>query len=67
MRHALADGSRETPAVVLAIGPEGGWTDQEFSAAKSRGFREASLGKLILRTETAVVAALACVNYAAAE
>jgi 16S rRNA (uracil1498-N3)-methyltransferase len=49
---------------VLAIGPEGGWTDAEFSAAQATGFREASLGKLILRTETAVAAALASINYA---
>jgi 16S rRNA (uracil1498-N3)-methyltransferase len=48
----------------LAIGPEGGWTDAEFAAAQSASFREASLGKLILRTETAVAAAVACLNYA---
>jgi len=48
----------------LAIGPEGGWTDSEFAAAESGGFLEASLGRLILRTETAVVAALASLNYA---
>jgi 16S rRNA (uracil1498-N3)-methyltransferase len=52
---------------VLAIGPEGGWTDAEFAAAQASGFREASLGKLILRTETAVVAALASINYALGE
>ena len=51
-------------AVVLAIGPEGGWTDQEFVAARAGGFREASLGKLILRAETAVVASLAILNFA---
>jgi 16S rRNA (uracil1498-N3)-methyltransferase len=50
--------------VVLAIGPEGGWTDVEFQHAQTHGFREASLGRLILRTETAVIAALASVNYA---
>src|ERR1700739_4571193 len=48
----------------LAIGPEGGWTDAEFAAARSASFREASLGKLILRTETAVVASLAAINFA---
>jgi len=48
----------------LAIGPEGGWTDAEFAAAQSGGFLEASLGRLILRTETAVIAALASLNYA---
>jgi 16S rRNA (uracil1498-N3)-methyltransferase len=52
---------------VLAIGPEGGWTDAEFADAQTHGFREASLGKLILRTETAVVAALASINYALGE
>jgi 16S rRNA (uracil1498-N3)-methyltransferase len=52
------------PQATLAIGPEGGWTDEEFAAATATGFREASLGKLILRTETAVIAALASLNYA---
>jgi len=48
----------------LAIGPEGGWTDGEFEAAHSGGYVEASLGRLILRTETAVVVALASLSYA---
>lgn len=52
------------PQAVLAIGPEGGWTDEEFEAAGAAGFREASMGKMILRTETAVAAALACLNFA---
>jgi 16S rRNA (uracil1498-N3)-methyltransferase len=51
-------------SVVLAIGPEGGWTDAEFEAARTAAFLEASLGHLILRAETAVVAALAVLNYA---
>jgi 16S rRNA (uracil1498-N3)-methyltransferase len=49
---------------VLAIGPEGGWTDEEFAAAEAAGFRQASLGHLILRTETAVISALSNLNYA---
>ena len=51
-------------AVALAIGPEGGWTDSEFHVAQRSGFHEASLGSMILRTETAVIAALASMNYA---
>ncbi len=51
-------------AAILAIGPEGGWTDAEFAAARDAQFVEGSLGKLILRTETAVVAALASLNFA---
>jgi 16S rRNA (uracil1498-N3)-methyltransferase len=50
--------------VVLAIGPEGGWTDAEVEMARAAGFRSASLGHLILRAETAVVAALASLSYA---
>jgi 16S rRNA (uracil1498-N3)-methyltransferase len=55
------------PSVSLAIGPEGGWTDEELEAARSTGFVEASLGRNILRTETAVVAALAIVGFALGE
>jgi 16S rRNA (uracil1498-N3)-methyltransferase len=55
---------RTADSVTLAIGPEGGWTDEEFAAAGKAGFEEASLGSLILRTETAVTACLAAVNYA---
>jgi 16S rRNA (uracil1498-N3)-methyltransferase len=51
-------------AAVLAIGPEGGWTEGEFAAARAASFNEASLGRLILRTETAVVASLAALSFA---
>jgi 16S rRNA (uracil1498-N3)-methyltransferase len=54
----------KVPAVRLAIGPEGGWTDEECGAAGAAGFVSASLGGLILRTETAVVATLAAVSFA---
>jgi 16S rRNA (uracil1498-N3)-methyltransferase len=52
---------------VLAIGPEGGWTDEERDLAVKAGFQEASLGRLILRTETAVIAALASLSFALGE
>jgi 16S rRNA (uracil1498-N3)-methyltransferase len=48
--------------IALAIGPEGGWTEEEFGAASGAGFREASLGQNILRTETAVIAGLAAAH-----
>ncbi len=59
----VVQGQRSEKAI-LAIGPEGGWTDSEFATGKSSGFLEGSLGRFILRTETAVVAALASLNYA---
>jgi 16S rRNA (uracil1498-N3)-methyltransferase len=64
LRTVLAQNNGNVSAATLAIGPEGGWTDAEFVSARASQFREASLGKLILRTETAVTAALASVNYA---
>ena len=51
-------------SAALAIGPEGGWTDAEFDAARAAGLAEASLGENILRTETAVCAALASLRFA---
>jgi 16S rRNA (uracil1498-N3)-methyltransferase len=51
---------------ILAIGPEGGWTESEFSCAHAAHFLEASLGDLILRTETAVISAIASLNFALA-
>jgi 16S rRNA (uracil1498-N3)-methyltransferase len=51
-------------SLAVAIGPEGGWTEGELAAARSAGFHEVSLGQLILRTETAVIAALATLNFA---
>jgi 16S rRNA (uracil1498-N3)-methyltransferase len=61
---AAIDGVASATDVALAIGPEGGWTDMEFSEAGAAGFSEAALGANILRTETAVCAALAAVQYA---
>jgi 16S rRNA (uracil1498-N3)-methyltransferase len=63
IREVLAD-SPGSAGAALAIGPEGGWTDEEFSAAAEAGYREVSLCSQILRTETAVIAALAILNYA---
>ena len=62
LKQILTD--RTAQAVALAVGPEGGWTDSEFLVATKAGFEQASLGSLILRTETAVTACLANVNYA---
>ncbi|HEX4001636.1 MAG TPA: RsmE family RNA methyltransferase [Candidatus Acidoferrales bacterium] len=69
IREAL-DGPEATrdsgEVAVVAIGPEGGWTDGEVEAARAADFAEVSLGESILRTETAVVAAMAVVRFALA-
>lgn len=61
-RAALALGAALAPlgegAVVLAVGPEGGLTDEEIEAASRAGFTGVTLGPLVLRTETVCAAAL---------
>jgi 16S rRNA (uracil1498-N3)-methyltransferase len=47
--------------VVLAFGPEGGWTEYELDLFRKTGWILASLGNTILRAETAAIAALAVV------
>ncbi len=44
---------------IVAIGPEGGWTDDEVARLEAHGFRRMSLGPRILRTDTATIALLA--------
>ncbi len=45
--------------VCLLIGPEGGFSDNEYEDADVAGFRPVAIGPRILRTETAAVAAIA--------
>jgi 16S rRNA (uracil1498-N3)-methyltransferase len=56
-------GLAQASTAALAIGPEGGWTDDELASARTRGFAEAALGENILRTETAVLAAMAVLGF----
>jgi 16S rRNA (uracil1498-N3)-methyltransferase len=43
--------------LLLAIGPEGGWTEDELQLLQKEGWLSASLGPTILRAETAAIAA----------
>jgi 16S rRNA (uracil1498-N3)-methyltransferase len=51
--------SRTEGDIVLAFGPEGGWTEAELSLFREAGWTAASLGATILRAETAAIAATA--------
>jgi 16S rRNA (uracil1498-N3)-methyltransferase len=53
--------------VLIMIGPEGGFTEQEASLAEQYGFIPVGLGRRILRTETAGVVALTCILYETGE
>jgi 16S rRNA (uracil1498-N3)-methyltransferase len=66
---SLADVVRVDPpgeSLALAIGPEGGWTEDELRLFAEAGWTAASLGKRILRAETAAIAAMAVVSSSAA-
>lgn len=47
----------------VMVGSEGGFTQEEFALAKAAGFTGISLGRRILRAETAAIACLAVVAY----
>ena len=59
-RQSLARGA----AVALAIGPERGWSNHDRELLRAGGFTLVGLGPRVLRTETAVVAALTLVKAA---
>lgn len=58
------DVEQEGNRIVLALGPEGGWTDDELLSFHQAGWISASLGNTILRAETAAIAATAIVASA---
>jgi 16S rRNA (uracil1498-N3)-methyltransferase len=56
LKHALVGCSAP---LVLAFGPEGGWTAEEVELFRTAGWKSATLGATILRAETAAIAAVA--------
>jgi 16S rRNA (uracil1498-N3)-methyltransferase len=54
----------EELSIVIATGPEGGWTDGEVERAIELGFEAVSLGSRILRAVTAPIVALSLVGAA---
>ena len=50
--------------IAIVIGPEGGFDPAEAQALRESGAFTATLGKRILRTETAPIAAMAAIMYA---
>lgn len=52
----------QPPSFVIAIGPEGGFSESEIEQAIAAGFQPVSLGKRILRAVTAPIVALSLVS-----
>lgn len=58
------EGLTNDKEIIIATGPEGGWTQQEVESAIASGFQAVSLGRRILRAVTAPVVALSLVSAA---
>jgi len=69
LTQASVDASESpfTGPILIVIGPEGGFTEQEAEQAKAAGCIPVSLGQRILRTETAGLVALSSLMFATGE
>lgn len=50
--------------ILLAVGPEGGWTDDELAFLEAIGFNRFGIGPRVLRTDTACIALLSVLSWA---
>lgn len=58
----LSDVRPQSGKVVFMVGPEGGWAEKEEQQAFDARFQSVTLGKRVLRTETASLAAIAAMQ-----
>jgi 16S rRNA (uracil1498-N3)-methyltransferase len=64
LREVVLAAEGELPAdVVLLVGPEGGWTPAEEKKIRGCGYEAVSLGRSILRAETAALSAVAILSH----
>ncbi len=64
IREVLRDPKNErTRGFLLVVGPEGGFDKKEIDQALHAGFLSVSMGKRVLRVDTAAVAAIAILQY----
>lgn len=61
LKHILRESRWHSAA--FCIGPEGGWTSREEDTLRTAGFRAASLGANVLRTETAAIVVAAILQH----
>ncbi|MTJ22932.1 16S rRNA (uracil(1498)-N(3))-methyltransferase [Dolichospermum sp. UHCC 0352] len=58
LQHVINKTANE---IIITIGPEGGWTNQELEIAIASGFQPISLGRRILRAVTAPIVAISLI------
>lgn len=59
----LIESIRPGQRIAVFIGPEGGFGEEEVALASGKGFMPVTLGKRILRTETAGMTLLSILMY----
>jgi len=63
LKERMREIDTKSGKVLLLVGPEGGFCEEEISVAKGKGFITVGLGPRILRSETAGVAMLSILQY----
>lgn len=66
LKEALS-GVERGISVAVAIGPEGGFAEEEVSLALQKGFKPVTLGKTVLKADTAAIAAASAILFEAGE
>ena len=61
--NEMFEGLTKGKSVSILVGPEGGFSEQEINNLTKQGFIRTSLGKRILRAETAAIYALSVLGY----
>ena len=54
---------KQSFSVIVLAGPEGGWTEEEENLILRHGYEAVSLGKYILKSETATISSLAMISH----
>jgi len=55
--------SENTSSAIILVGPEGGWTSEEEEYILDHAYEAVSLGRQVLRAETAALASLAMISH----
>ena len=59
----ILEGITNSRSIAALVGPEGGWSDHELELLTASGATPITLGRRVLRTETAALAAIALIQH----